>query len=54
MGNHAITIERNPSSDAAQLAAWRALWRLLGTPRPHLDAPDRAVLAEMSRGEPAA
>ncbi|MDP9374309.1 MAG: hypothetical protein M3Q65_18015 [Chloroflexota bacterium] len=41
MGEPEIRIERDPNPDAAQLAAWRALWRLLLTPRPHSDTADR-------------
>ncbi len=33
MGEPEIRIERDPNPDAAQLAAWRALWRLLLAPR---------------------
>ncbi len=41
MGRPKVTFTRNPNPDAAQLAAWRALWRLLLTPRPPASSADR-------------
>ncbi len=32
-----LRIKRDSQIDAAQLAAWRALWRILLTPRPQPD-----------------
>ncbi len=36
-----IRIVRNPKPDAAQVAAWRALWRILLEPRPPATFSDR-------------
>lgn len=36
-----ISVERTPNPDAAQLAAWQALWRLLLTPRPQPDGQEQ-------------
>lgn len=41
MGRQEVTFTRNPNPDAAQIAAWRALWRILLTPRPRAGSADR-------------
>ncbi len=41
MGRPKVTFTRNPNPDAAQLAAWRALWRILLTPRSRAGSADR-------------
>ncbi len=37
MDRQEVTFARSPTPDPAQIAAWRALWRILLTPRPQSD-----------------